>query len=66
MSMQKIPADWRNCATCSHWCGRKMPDMLCKFVEFDNNERARCAGGGFNNGQMPGTGTCPKWERQYK
>lgn len=66
MAQQKIPTNWKNCATCSRWCGKKVPDVFCQFVEFDTNERARCVCGGFMNAQMPGLGTCPKWEQQYR
>jgi len=66
MSKQKIPARWKNCATCTQWCGQKNPDMFCQFVEFDNSEQARCAGGGFNNVRTQGMGTCPKWHGQYE
>lgn len=66
MFKQKIPSNWRNCATCTHWCGKKNPDMFCTFVEFDTSEQARCACGGFNNAKMPGLGTCPKWNPQFR
>ena len=61
----KIPSNWKNCATCSRWCGRKNPDAFCNFVEYDMNEKARCAGGGFNNAKMNGQQSCSKWTQQF-
>lgn len=66
MSKQRIPVDWKNCATCTHWCGEKNPDMFCQYVEFDDSERARCACGGFFNAQVQGMGSCPKWNPQFR
>lgn len=65
MSTTKVPADWKRCATCSHWCGRKEPDVLCKWVEYDPDERARCAGGGFREAKMAGQQSCSQWTPQY-
>ncbi len=61
----KIPSHWKNCATCSRWCGWKNPDAFCNFVEYDMNEKARCAGGGFNNAKMNGQQSCSKWTQQF-
>lgn len=61
----KIPSNWKNCATCSHWCGWKNPDAFCSFVEFDMDEKARCAGGGFNNAKTSGLQNCSKWTQQF-
>ena len=62
----KVPSDWRICATCSHWCGRTSSDFWCKWVEFDNTERARCAGGGFNGCPMQGMASCTHWDQRFK
>lgn len=64
--MASIPSNWKNCATCSHWCGKQTPDVFCANVQYDQNERARCAGGGFNGAQMSGLSTCNKWEQRFK
>ena len=66
MGTNKIPSNWKNCATCSHWCGRKNPDVFCKFVEYNTDEKARCAGGGYNGAEMSGLATCSKWTQQFK
>ncbi|MBQ1647453.1 MAG: hypothetical protein II047_03130 [Bacteroidales bacterium] len=61
----KIPSNWRNCATCSHWCGNVSTDFFCKWVEFYTYETGRCAGGGFNGLQMPPLSSCNKWEQRF-
>ena len=66
MSRSTIPADWHNCATCTHWCGYTKPDPFCKFIEYDTSDRGRCAGGGFNMMDMPPMATCSKWERRFR
>lgn len=66
MPTNKIPANWKNCATCAHWCGNQHPDKLCVMVEYDVNERARCAGGGFNNTQTTGLQTCREWKQRFR
>ena len=60
-----IPANWKKCATCCHWCGNKNPDAFCNYVEFDMNEKAKCAGGGFNQAKMSGLQSCNKWVQQF-
>ena len=60
-----IPANWKKCATCCHWCGNKNPDAFCNYVEFDMNEKAKCAGGGFNQARMNGLQSCSKWVQQF-
>jgi hypothetical protein len=64
--MSNIPSNWKNCATCTHWCGRAIPDAFCNFIEYDPNERGRCAGGGFNGCQMTGLASCSKWDQRFK
>ena len=64
--MSKIPSDWHVCATCAHWCGNTMPDPFRAFVEYDPNERSRCAGGGFNMGQMTAMASCGSWVQRFR
>jgi len=66
MSKNAIPTDWRKCATCIHWCGNAKSNAFCTYVEFDNNDRGRCAGGGFNMLDMPPMASCLKWERRFR
>ena len=61
-----VPSDWCICATCSHWCGRTSSDYWCKWVEFDNSEMARCAGGGFNGANMQPMASCTRWDQRFK
>ena len=44
----KVPTNWRVCATCSCWCGRASSDCFHSWVDYDGDERAMCAGGGFS------------------
>lgn len=61
-----IPSDWRMCATCSHWCGRTSTDPWCRWVDFDNNERALCSSGGFNDLSMPAMSCRSNWTQRFK
>ena len=63
---EKIPSDWRVCATCSHWCGCTSSDYWGKWVEYNRNERARCAGGGFNGATMQPMASCNRWDQRFK
>lgn len=63
--MSKIPSDWHNCATCTHWCGNVSADYFGKWVEFDSSERARCVGGGFRGCDMSPMATCSKWDQRF-
>lgn len=62
----KIPSTWKNCATCTYWLGRQMPDVFNNYVEFDMNERAKCNGGGFNQCQVNGMASCSRWTPRFK
>lgn len=66
MGKNKLPTNWKNCATCVHWCGKQTPNPTMLFVEYDTSERAKCAGGGFNGANMGGTATCGKWQQRFK
>ena len=66
MAEQSIPTHWRNCATCSRWCGKQIPDDFYTFVKFDPNEKAKCVRGLYHGLQMPPLGGCSKWEQRFK
>lgn len=66
MAERSLPSNWKNCATCSRWCGRQIPDAFNANVKFDPNEKAKCAGGGFNGAQMGPMSSCGKWEQRFK
>ena len=66
MAERSLPSSWKNCATCTHWCGKQTPDTWLQNVKFDPNERAKCVGGVWNNNQVNGTQTCAKWEQRFK
>ncbi len=60
------PSNWKICATCTHWCGKQIPNIFLTHVEYESTERARCAGGGFDRCDRPADSTCPKWEQRFK
>lgn len=65
--IQKLPSNWKNCATCVRWGGCRRPaDPFLNYVEFENNQRGKCYGGVFNLAEMSPTASCSKWEQQYK
>jgi hypothetical protein len=49
------------CATCALWAGTREP-MAGGFVQYDNSQKGKCVGGGFNNAPMVPTAGCSKWE----
>lgn len=62
----KVPTNWRVCATCSCWCGRASSDCFHSWVDYDGDERAMCAGGGFSGCLMQGMNSCSQWEQRFK
>ena len=60
----KIPSSWKNCATCTHWCGWNTADVFGMFVEFEVGSSGRCNGGAHGL-EMPAMGTCPQWNRRF-
>ena len=64
--MARVPSDWHVCATCAHWCGNTSSDFWCQWVDYDNNEVARCAGGGFNGGRMQPMASCTSWVQRFR
>ena len=61
------PSNWKNCATCIRWGGVRRPaDPFLNNVEFEDNQKGKCYGGGFNMADMPPTASCSKWEQQYR
>lgn len=64
---QKLPSNWKICATCSRWGGNRRPaDPFLNYVEFDNSQKGKCYGGVFNLAEMNAMASCSKWEQQYK
>ena len=66
MATDKIPSNWKNCATCSHWHGRQSADFFCLWVEYDPDERGRCVGGGFQGCEMSPLASCSRWEQRFR
>lgn len=64
--MATLPVNWKNCATCARWCGRQIPDVFNNYVEYDSDERAKCAGGLYNQLKMSGLSSCPQWTQRFK
>lgn len=62
---KKIPSNWKNCATCSNWCGCVKSDFFRQWVEYDPNERAACVGG-FRGATMQPLATCGQWEQRFR
>lgn len=63
--MTKIPSNWRNCATCSNWCGYATSDFFHQFVEYDPDERALCTGG-FQGCMMQPLSSCGEWDQRFR
>ena len=66
MGQTTVPTNWKNCATCTHWCGRAIADAFCSNVKVDSNEKGKCAGGGFNGAEMTPMASCSKWQQRFK
>lgn len=65
MSKTSVHCSWKICATCTHCTGRIVSDPFCAFVEYDNEERSRCAGGAYNMSEKYGNETCSTWTRRF-
>ena len=66
MGKSTLPSNWKICATCVHWIGKQEPNVFCNQVTFEDSERARCAGGGWNNMQKGARDSCAKWCQRFK
>ena len=61
MSINKLPKNFKQCATCALWAGKRTPEFG-GYSKFDTNEKGKCCGGAFNNLSMSAQATCNKWE----
>ena len=61
-----LSSNLRNCATCTYWCGKQIPDAFCNFIQVDLNERAKCVGGECRGAQMMPMFTCRSWTPRFK
>lgn len=63
MSMNTLGKNFRVCATCSRWCGSRRPNGTRSCVEYEQNQKGECAGGGFNHLKMAPMSTCNKYQK---
>lgn len=67
MAKQTIPSNWKNCASCARWGGTRRPaDPFQCNVEFDNSQKGKCYGKGYNQVDMQPMASCNSWEPQYR
>lgn len=61
---QTMSANWRQCAVCEYWGGRRTATTFRDQATYDGLQaKGECLGGGFNRMQVTATQTCPKWKK---
>lgn len=61
MQQEKLYKTFKQCGTCSLWTGVRTPVPSGHSV-FDKNQKGKCCGGGFPNGNMSYNDGCLKWD----
>jgi len=61
MSQSKMSKSFTVCATCALWGGTRTAEFG-GYAKFEQNEKGKCCGGGFNNLQMSPMQKCSNWE----
>ncbi len=64
--MDRLAKNFKACATCSLWCGRRMPDATRSTISFSRGEKGECSGGGFNRLQTTALTSCGKYQQWLK
>ena len=64
--MDRLAKNFKACATCSQWCGRRMPDATRSTISFSRGEKGECSGGGFNRLQTTALTSCGKYQQWLK
>lgn len=62
--MEKIPSNFKYCATCVWWTGPREVDYFGQYVSFDKNDEGRCmCRNGWYRVERDGKGTCSAHEK---
>lgn len=60
--MDTLSKNFKACATCSLWCGKRTPNAIRSTISFSRNEKGECIGGGFNHLQTGALAICGKYQ----
>ena len=60
--MDRLAKNFKACATCSLWTGRRIPDATRSTVAFQRGERGECMGGRFNRLQTTALTSCSMYQ----
>lgn len=61
--MDRLSKNFKACATCALWCGRRTPDASRSTISFFRGEKGECIGGGFNHLQTNAMTSCNKYRQ---
>lgn len=61
--MDRLAKNFKACATCSLWCGRRSTDTTRSTISFSRGEKGECAGGGFNRLQTTALTSCNRYQQ---
>jgi hypothetical protein len=61
MGQNKLRKSFKVCATCALWGGMRTAEFG-GYAKFEQNQKGKCCGGGYNNAQMTPMAKCNKWE----
>ena len=64
--MDRLAKNFKACATCSLWCGRRTPDAVRSTIAFSRGEKGECAGGGFTRIQTTALTSCNRYQQWIK
>lgn len=58
----KLPTAWKNCATCSYWCGRREADFAHMWVTTYGPGKCCCFNSGWNNREREPRFSCASYD----
>lgn len=64
--MDRLSKNFKACATCALWGGRRTPDGTHSTISFSRVEKGECIGGGFNHLPTSAMTSCNKYRQWLK
>lgn len=61
--VNRLTSSFKVCATCALWAGSRGTDGCNTLSVFEQNQKGKCCGGGFNQAQMSPMSSCGKWQK---
>ena len=57
-----LPKNYKTCATCRYWSGKRTPNATQSMILFDKIQTGICAGGGLNLIKTRPMESCAKYD----